>query len=392
MFGGTLAVLLFACWAGTKGVVMAKVLVSMNAFKGSISTKVATDVVALAFESAGFQVEKVYLADGGDGTIDVASALGARIEFVNTFDPLMRPIEAPVAWLGRTAIIEMAKASGWALIATEERNPMLTTTWGTGLLVRHAVENHADRIILGVGGSATVDGGLGMLAALGFSVTDEAGNPSWRGGEGLSRLAHIVANPSMKQTRLVVASDVTNPLLGPTGAAAIFGPQKGATPEMVTLLERGLERLADITFQTTGVQMADMPGAGAAGGVGGIAVAWLGGHLEPGAELFMDLENFDARAVGCTTLVTGEGSIDAQTVYGKAPVRVAQRFHKVSPEGLTVAIAGTVRDRAQVREAGIDTFVTILDRPMSEHEAMENGKALLTQAATELAHLLSLMK
>jgi len=369
---------------------MAKVLVSMNAFKGSISTKAATDAVALAFEGAGFQVEKVYLADGGDGTTDVAAALGARVEFVSTFDPLMRPIEAPVAWLGQTAVIEMAKASGWVLIAAEERNPMLTTTWGTGLLIKHALEHGADRIILGVGGSATVDGGLGMLAALGFSITDEGGNASWQGGEGLSRLARVVANSPMKQTRLVVASDVTNPLLGLTGAAPVFGPQKGATPDMVTLLEKGLERLADITLQTRGVRLHDMPGAGAAGGVGGAAVAWLGGHLEPGAELFMDLENFDARAVGCDVLVTGEGSIDAQTVYGKAPVRVAQRFRKASPEGLTVAIAGAVRDRAQVREAGIDVFVTTLDRPMSEREAMENGLALLTQAAAELAHLLSL--
>ena len=369
---------------------MAKVLVSMNAFKGSISTKAATDAVALAFEGAGFQVEKVYLADGGDGTIDVAATLGARVEFVSTFDPLMRPIEAPVAWLGQTALIEMAKASGMTLISAEERNPMLTTTWGTGLLILHALEHGADRIILGVGGSATVDGGVGMLAALGFGITDEAGNPSWRGGEGLSRLAHVVPGASLKQSRLVVASDVTNPLLGPTGAAAIFGPQKGATPDMVTLLEKGLERLADITFQATGVRLHDMPGAGAAGGVGGAAVAWLGGHLEQGAELFMDLENFDARAVGCDVLVTGEGSIDAQTVFGKAPIRVAQRFRKATLAGLTVAIAGAVRDRAKVREAGIDVFVTTLDRPMTEREAMENGQALLTQAASELAHLLSL--
>jgi glycerate kinase len=371
---------------------MAKVLVSMNAFKGSISTKAATDAVALAFEGAGFQVEKVYLADGGDGTTDVAAALGGRVEFVSTFDPLMRPIEAPVAWLGQTAVIEMARASGWALISAEERNPMLTTTWGTGLLIRHALEHGADRIILGIGGSATVDGGLGMLAALGFSVTDEVGNASWRGGDGLSRLARIVASAPMKEARLVVASDVVNPLLGPTGAAAVFGPQKGATPDMVTALEKGLERLADITLQTTGVRMHDMPGAGAAGGVGGAAVAWLGARMEPGAELFMDLEEFDTRAVGCTVLVTGEGRIDAQTVYGKAPIRVAQRFRKVSPGGLTVAIAGAVRDRAQVREAGIDVFVTILDRPMSEREAMENGRALLTQAAAELAHLLALKK
>lgn len=368
---------------------MPKVLVSMNAFKGSVFTKTATDAVASAFEGAGFQVERIYLADGGDGTTDVAAALGARVEFVSTFDPLMRPIEAPVAWLGQTAVIEMARASGLALIATEERNPMLTTTWGTGLLIRHALEHQADRIILGVGGSATVDGGLGMLAALGFSITDEAGNASWRGGEGLCRLARVMATSPVKQTKLIVASDVTSPLIGPIGAAALFGPQKGATPDMVTSLEKGLEQLADITFQTTGMRLHDMPGAGAAGGVGGAAVAWLGGHMEPGAELFMDLEDFDVRATGCAVLVTGEGSIDAQTVYGKAPIRVARRFRKVSPGGLTVAIAGTVRDRALVREAGIDVFVTIEDRPMSEREAMENGEVLLRQTAAELAHLLT---
>jgi glycerate 2-kinase len=366
-----------------------KVLVSMNAFKGSISTKVATDVVATAFGAAGFEVEKVYLADGGDGTLDVAVALGARIEFVPTFDPIMRPIQAPVAWLGRTAVIEMAKASGMALIAREERNPMVTTTWGTGVLMRHVIDHGAERIILGVGGSATVDGGLGMLAAMGFMVVDEVEAASWRGGEGLSRLARIVAGPAAKRAALVVASDVTSPLVGPMGAAAVFGPQKGATPEMVTQLEKGLEHFADLTFQMTGVRLQDMPGAGAAGGVAGAAVAWLGGHLEPGAELFMDLEDFDARAADCSVLVTGEGRIDAQTVAGKAPIRVARRFRKVSPKGLTIGITGDVRDRAQIREAGIDVFVTIEDRPMTEHEAMENGEVLLRQAAAEIAHLLS---
>ncbi|MHB8071170.1 MAG: glycerate kinase [Candidatus Cryosericum sp.] len=367
-----------------------KVLVSVNAFKGSISARAATDIVATAFVAAGFEVEKVYLADGGDGTVDVAVALGGHVEFVQTFDPIMRPIQAPVVWLGRTAVIEMARASGMALIAAEERNPMVTTTWGTGVLMRYAIEQGAERIILGVGGSATVDGGLGMLAAMGFTVVDEAGAASWRGGEGLSRLARIVASPPQaKRATLVVASDVTSPLIGPTGAAAVFGPQKGATPEMVTQLEKGLEHLADITFQMTGVRLQDMPGAGAAGGVAGAAVAWLGGHLEPGAELFMGLEDFDTRAVGCSVLVTGEGRIDAQTVAGKAPIRVARRFRKVSPKGLTIGITGEVRDRAQIREAGIDVFVTIEDRPMTEHEAMENGEVLLRQAAAEIAHLLS---
>jgi glycerate kinase len=366
-----------------------KVLVSMNAFKGSISTRTATDTVAAAFVAAGFEVEKIYLADGGDGTADVASALGGQVEFVQTVDPVMRPIQAPIVWLGRTAVIEMARASGLALIAAEERNPMVTTTWGTGVLVRHAIEHGAERVILGIGGSATVDGGLGMLAGMGFSVVDGAGAASWRGGEGLVRLDRIVAGPLAGRAAITIASDVTSPLVGPAGAAAVFGPQKGATPAMVTELEKALEHFADITLRATGVRLHDMPGAGAAGGLGGAAVAWLGGHLESGAELFMGLEDFDARAVGCSILITGEGRIDAQTTAGKAPIRVARRFRKAAPKGLTIAITGDVRDRAQLREAGIDAFVAIEDRPMSEREAMENGEALLRQAAAELAHLLS---
>ncbi len=366
-----------------------KVLVSMNAFKGSISSRVATDVVASAFETAGFEVEKVYLADGGDGTVDVAAALGGRVEFVPTFDPVMRPIQAPIVWMGRTAVIEMARASGLVLLAAEERNPMVTTTWGTGVLMRHALEHGAEHVILGIGGSATVDGGLGMLAALGFSVTDEAGEASWRGGEALCRLGRIAADPAAKRAGIIVASDVVSPLTGSAGAAAVFGPQKGATPEMVTQLEKGLERFADITVQTTGVRLHDMPGAGAAGGVGGAAVAWLGGRMESGAELFMDLEGFDARAARCSILVTGEGRIDVQTVAGKAPIRVARRFHKASPEGLAIALTGEVRDRTQVREAGIDVFMTIEDRPMTEREAMEHGEVLLRQSAAELARVLS---
>lgn len=369
---------------------MAKVLVSMNAFKGSISTRIATDTVAAAFVQEGFEVEKVYLADGGDGTADAAAALGGRVEFVKTTDPLMRPIEAPVVWLGRTAIIEMARASGLALLAAEERNPMAATTWGTGLLIKHALEHGAESVVLGVGGSATVDGGLGMLAALGFSITDDAGNPAWRGGEGLSHVAHIVSAAGAKRARLIVASDVTSPLVGPLGAAAVFGPQKGATPEMVIQLEKGMEHFADVTAGTTGVRLHDMPSAGAAGGVGGAAIAWLDGHLESGAELFMTLSGFDARAAGCAVLVTGEGCIDAQTVSGKAPIRVARRFHKINSGGIAIAMAGTISARVQLRQAGIDAFVAIEDRPMSEHDAVENGEALLRQAAGELAHLLAL--
>lgn len=368
----------------------ARVLISINAFKGSIPARATTDIVAAAFEAERFEVEKVYLADGGDGTVDVAAALGAQIEFVRTTDPVMRPIQAPVAWLGRTAVIEMAKASGLAQIAVEERNPMITTTWGTGILLRYALEHGAERVILGIGGSATVDAGLGMLAAMGFSVTNSSGAASWRGGEALAAVDHIAAGRYVRGAEIIVASDVASPLCGPAGAAAVFGPQKGATPEMVTMLAIGLERFADITLASTGVRLHDMPGAGAAGGVGGAAVAWLGGRLQPGAELFMDLEDFDRRAAACSVLVTGEGRIDAQTLAGKAPIRVARRFRAVSPGGLAIAITGEVRDRSLVREAGIDVMVTIEDRPMSEREAMENAEGLLRQAAAETAHMLSL--
>ncbi|MEN6301401.1 MAG: glycerate kinase [Armatimonadia bacterium] len=368
---------------------MMKAIVAMNAFKGSIRARAATDAVALAFEQAGFEVERLYLADGGEGTIEAAAAMGARVEFVPTMDPLMRPIEAPIAWLGQTAVIELARASGMGLIAPEERNPMLTTTWGTGVLVRRAVEQRATTIILGVGGSATLDGGLGMLAAMGFSVTDDAGNDTWRGGEGLTRTTRIVGSGAGRPPSLVLATDVINPLTGPTGAAAVFGPQKGGTADMVSSIEKGMENLARLTAQVTGVHLESMPGAGAAGGLAGTAVAWLGARTQPGAELFMELQDFDRRAAGAVVLVTGEGRIDAQTVYGKVPVRVARRFRSVSPGGLVVALAGAVRDRAAVHDAGIDILLATPDAPMSEQDAMANALPLLEQTAAEVARLLA---
>ena len=366
-----------------------KAVVAMNAFKGSIRARAATDAVALAFEQAGFEVERLYLADGGEGTIEAAAAMGARVEFVPTMDPLMRPIEAPIAWLGQTAVIELARASGMALIAPEERNPMQTTTWGTGVLVRRALEQHATTIILGVGGSATLDGGLGMLAAMGFSVTDDAGDATWRGGEGLTRTTRIVGSGAGRPASLVLATDVINPLTGPTGAAAVFGPQKGGTADMVSAIEKGMESLARLTAQVTGVHLESMPGAGAAGGLAGTAVAWLGARTQPGAEVFMDLQDFDRRAAGVPILVTGEGRIDAQTVYGKVPVRVARRFRSVSPGGLVVALAGAVRDRAAVHDAGIDILLATPDAPMSEQDAMANALPLLEQTAGEVARLLA---
>ncbi|MGB9755573.1 MAG: glycerate kinase [Desulfurella sp.] len=363
-----------------------KALVSINAFKGAISTVLATNIVAEKLSNFGFEVEKCYIADGGDGTIDVATSMGAKTEFYETYDPLFRPIKAPIAWFDKIAIIEMAKASGLALINLEERNPLKTTSFGTGMLIKKAIQEGAQEIILGIGGSATVDGGIGMLAALDFKFLDAKGNPSWMGGESLKNIKTIVKS-ALTFPKITIASDVINPLLGPNGAANIFGPQKGADPTMVEFLESGLAHFNETTKKFFNIDISNLEGAGAAGGIGGFACAYLGAILKPGAELFMDLGNFNKKAAKSDVLFTGEGALDKQTACGKAPYRVAKRFKNINPSGLTIALAGSISDRNTYEEV-IDIALSITHKPLSTKESITNTNILLSSTVHELAKLL----
>ncbi len=363
-----------------------RVLISINSFKGAISTIEAIHIIENELSNFGFEVEKCPIADGGDGTIDVAASMGGIIKYYDTYDPLLRPIKAPIAWFGNVAVIEMAKASGLALIKPEERNPLKTTSFGTGVLIKKAIEEQAQEIILGIGGSATVDGGVGMLAALDFKFLDAQGNPSWLGGESLLNIRSIIKSP-IKLTKITIASDVVNPLLGPNGAANVFGPQKGADSHMVEVLENALEHFNNITKQYFNIDISNTEGAGAAGGVGGFAICYLQATLKPGAEIFMDLGDFNEKAKKSDVLITGEGALDRQTSFGKAPYRAALRFKKINNNGLTIALAGSVLDRNTYEDA-IDVALSITNKPLPIKESIENTATLLKSTVYELAKLL----
>ncbi|MGC8790164.1 MAG: glycerate kinase [Desulfurella sp.] len=364
-----------------------KILVSINAFKGAVSTVLATDTVSEELLKSGLLVEKCYIADGGDGSVDVAASMGANLKYYDTYDPLMRPIKAPIAWFGKTALIEMAKASGIALIRPEERNPLKTTSFGTGVLIKKAIEEGAQEIILGIGGSATVDGGIGMLTALDFKFLDSKGNPSWIGGESLQNIKNIVKSP-INFPKITIASDVTNPLLGTNGASYVFGPQKGADSKMVEFLDNALAHFNDLTKKYFNIDIANIEGAGAAGGIGGFASCYLNAQIKPGAELFMDLGNFNKKASNCDCLITGEGALDKQTASGKAPYRVAKRFKSINKNGLTIALAGSISDRDTYKDT-IDIALSITNKPLSIRESIENTNALLKSFASEIAKLLA---
>jgi len=345
-----------------------KVLVAPCTFKGSLSARRAAAAIARGLAAAGLETAELPLSDGGEGLVDCFLALpGAERVEIEATGPMGRPVPAAYALLfpspkpkaqspkPSVAVIEMAASSGLPLVPEAERNPMLATTRGFGELIRDAARRGARSLILGIGGSATVDGGSGMAAALGVRLLDDRGRALADGGGALEKLSRIDAgglDPAVRALDIKVACDVDSPLLGPTGAARMFGPQKGATPEMVERLEAALARLADRIRLDLGREVAALPGAGAAGGLGAGLVAFLGARLVPGADLVMDALGFDQRLRSARCLVTGEGALDAQSLRGKAPVAAARRAARAGAPA--VALVGTMRLSAEeARQAGL---------------------------------------
>jgi glycerate 2-kinase len=311
-----------------------RVVCAPNAFKGSLDARAAAAAMARGVRAAGADPLPVPVADGGDGTLDVllgAAGPRARVDVVRVTGPLGDPIEARLGWLEPgTAVVELAEASGLRLVPPGRRDALRATSRGTGELIAAALDAGAARVLVGVGGSACTDGGAGLAAALGIRLLDAAGRQIGPGGAGLAGLATVDAaarHPRLRACRVEVAVDVASPLLGPGGAAAVFGPQKGASPEEVEGLEAGLRRLAAV-LQETGSVPADLhesPGAGAAGGCGYGLAALCGAVLLPGAGLVADRVGLDTALAGAALALTGEGRIDASTTAGKAPVEVARR-------------------------------------------------------------------
>src|ERR1700731_3394748 len=298
-----------------------RIVIAPNAFKGSLSAVEAAEAIGEGVRVAMQDAELVLvpIADGGDGTVDalVAATQGER-RALRVRGPLGDPVDAEYGLIddGSTTVIEMAKAAGLALVPKERRDPRVTSTYGVGELLQHAYDAGARRFVVGIGGSATNDGGAGMAQALGYHLLDESGLELPPGGLALRRLARIHVggvHANWKESEVDVACDVTNPLTGPSGASAVYGPQKGATPEVVAELDAALHHLAEIIRRDLGVDVEPLPGAGAAGGLGAGLVAFAGARLQPGAEIVMKALHLDERLTGAQLVVTGEGRLDSQT-------------------------------------------------------------------------------
>ena len=310
-----------------------KIVVASDSFKGSLTSAEVADSIEKGIRDVlpSAEVVKLAVADGGEGTVDaLLETMGGRRVSAEVSDPLGRPCMAEYAILNDevTAVMEMSSASGLTLLKHEERNPLLTSTYGTGQMIADALDRGCRRFLIGIGGSATNDAGMGMLEALGCRFLDEDGNALQGCGESMSRIATIdLSNlrSEIGESEFIVACDVDSPFHGPEGAAYVYGPQKGATPEMVIRLDAGLRNMADLIAREMGIQVADMPGAGAAGGLGGAFKAFLNAELRKGAEMVLDAIGFDEIIKDADLVITGEGRIDAQTMTGKLPYEVARR-------------------------------------------------------------------
>ncbi len=371
-----------------------KIVVAPQAFKESLTALEAAQAIEKGVRSV-FPKAEVLLApvaDGGDGTLQaLVDATRGRIITSRVTGPLGENVTARCGALGdgKTAVIEMAQAAGLSLVPPEERNPLVTTTFGVGELIRDAVAKGFKRIIVGIGGSATNDAGAGMAQALGAKLLDKRGRELPFGGAALITLARIDVSgmlPELAKCEVVVACDVTNPLTGPEGASAVYGPQKGATPEMVGQLDKALAHFAEVVRRDLGVDISTLPGAGAAGGLGGGLVAFLKAQLRPGAEIVMEAIGLDERLNGADVVITGEGRMDSQTVYNKAPIAVARLARK---RGIpVVALCGSLSEGYQkVHEHGITAAFAITQSPMTVAEALRNASVLLADLAEEVMRL-----
>ena len=358
-----------------------KIVVASDSFKGSLKSLEVADSVQKAVREVfpGCDVVKVNVADGGEGTMDaLQQTLGGTRVNLTVSDPLGRPVDAYYVILedGVTAVLEMSAASGLPLLTPEERNPSRTSTYGTGELIRDALDKGCTRFLVGIGGSATNDAGMGMLNALGYRFLDADGAVLEPVGGSLGLVESILSPQcgTSPNASFTVACDVKAPLYGPEGAAYVFAPQKGADTQMVQSLDAGLRHFAEVAAQVTGSDFSRMQGAGAAGGLGYAFKEFLNASLERGVEMVLDAIGFDEIIAGADLVITGEGRVDSQTLTGKTPFGVAQRAIR---QGIpVVAIGGSVAiDPQQAREAGFKDALQVTPEGMPLSEAMKQDVA-----------------
>jgi glycerate kinase len=371
------------------------IVVAPDSYKGSVSAlRVAQAMergILKVYPDA--EVRKIPIADGGEGTVEaLVSATGGEIRLTEVSGPLGEKVMAPWGILGdgKTAVIEMAAASGLPLVPDRKKDPRIASTFGTGELLRAALDAGLRKIIIGIGGSATNDGGAGMARALGVRFDGDDGQPLADGGSalaGLKRIGTEGLDPRLRDTEIIVACDVDNPLCGPRGASAVFGPQKGATPEAVAELDAALRHFAACAREATGRDVAELPGAGAAGGLGAGLMFFTQARLKPGVDIVLDAVGFAGIVRDAAFVVTGEGRTDFQTAFGKAPVgvaRVAKQF------GVPVfCLSGGLGDGADdVLAQGIDAVMSICDKPMALEDCMKNGELLIESGSTRLCRII----
>ncbi|HEY8679305.1 MAG TPA: glycerate kinase [Candidatus Dormibacteraeota bacterium] len=363
-----------------------RIVAAPNAFKGTLTAPEAAeamrDGVLAALPDAA--VVMVPIADGGDGTVDaLVAAAGGVIRRRRVCGPLGEPVEAEYGLIDddSTAVVEMARSSGLALVPPDRRDPGAATTFGVGELLQHASDAGARRFIVGIGGSATNDGGAGMAQALGYHLLDEGGLELPPGGLALRRLARIHiggVHTNWRELEVNVATDVTNPLTGPNGASAVYGPQKGATSALIRDLDAGLKRLAQVILRDLGADVIDLPGAGAAGGLGAGLVAFTGARLRPGAEMVMEAVRLDERLEGADLVITGEGRLDSQTArYGKGPAAVARHARNAGIR--VIGIGGSVADEAELLRL-FDAVVSASPAGADLADTLKNARSYLTAA------------
>jgi glycerate kinase len=372
-----------------------KIVIAPDSFKESLTALQVAEAIEAGMREVWPHATyvKVPVADGGEGTVQaMIDATGGRRVDVRATGPLGQTVDAFYGEAGGIAVIEMAAASGLEGVPPDLRDPRTATSRGTGDLIRAALDAGARRFVLGVGGSATNDGGAGMLQALGVRLLDADGQDIGPGGAELARLARIdVAglDPRVREAEFRIACDVDNPLVGPRGASAVFGPQKGATPEMVAQLDAALAHYADVIRRDVGQDIAQRPGAGAGGGIAAAMVVFLDGQLSPGIEIVMEAVGLDAAVRDADLVVTGEGRIDGQTVNGKTPMGVAQVARRHGKP--VVAIGGSLAaDADAVHAHGIEVVVAAVARPCALAEALAAARENLRRAARNLAAALAL--
>jgi len=349
-----------------------KIVVAPDSFKGSLTAVEVADAIEQGIREIFPEAEivKIPMADGGDGTVQcLVNATGGEILKEKVTGPLEDEVLASYGILGdkKTAVIEMAEASGLTLVPENKRNPLITTTYGTGELIKIALDQGCRKMIIGIGGSATNDGGAGMVQALGVKLLDKDEEELGFGGGELKKVFRIdtkYLDNRLSETKVLVASDVSNPLCGPKGASWIYGPQKGATPEIIKELDESLAHFAEIVKRDLNKDVKDIPGAGAAGGLGASLMAFLDAELRPGIEIVIEIVRLEQAIKDADLVITGEGKIDSQTIYGKAPIGVARIAKKYNIP--VIAVAAIIGDDADiVHQYGINALIKISEPPMS---------------------------